>query len=394
MTASDIQPRLLRQMTVRTVFETLQQRGPRSRAELTRETGISAPTVSKVVEDLIDQGLIEETAISENLLGRPGKRICIARTRSRVVGILVDSTSTEVFTMTLDGEVDPHRILQFANTDDFSEWRDKLVAHIVQLRHITDLHLLGIGICLPGLISRDRSVILHTPVAAMLEGRSISRELSIPTGLRTVIVRQSQALCSAERLYGQARSMQDFVVLDASDGDSVGVFCEGELLTGRNGLAGNLDSLRLWENAGAGNRNSETIVPPNVGTDRQFIATISQTSGQKLTFEEILGLAREGKVDVSAALRTAAARLARVATLASTLFNPTVMFIRTRLQELEPSFLTGVTELVAQSRSGSLIDACEIRPVSVSIHSAAAAAIVDHLTRSLGPRLSQTIELN
>jgi len=60
-------------MTVRKVLESLQTHGPLSRADLTRDTGISAPTVSKVVVDLLDSGLLEEGAAPDNTVGRPGK---------------------------------------------------------------------------------------------------------------------------------------------------------------------------------------------------------------------------------------------------------------------------------------------------------------------------------
>ena len=57
MATSSIQPGLLRKMTVRRVLEVLISNGPGSRADLTRLTGISAPTVSKAVATLLEKGL-------------------------------------------------------------------------------------------------------------------------------------------------------------------------------------------------------------------------------------------------------------------------------------------------------------------------------------------------
>ena len=69
MAGSRIKPGLLRKMTVRKILECMQEHGPLSRAELTRHTGISAPTVSKAVTDLLDSGLLEEGEAPDNALG-------------------------------------------------------------------------------------------------------------------------------------------------------------------------------------------------------------------------------------------------------------------------------------------------------------------------------------
>ena len=78
MPSSGIKPGLLRKMTVRRVLECLQEHGPLSRADLTRETGISAPTVSKAVADLLESGLLEEGMAPDHALGRPGKKLQLA----------------------------------------------------------------------------------------------------------------------------------------------------------------------------------------------------------------------------------------------------------------------------------------------------------------------------
>lgn len=391
--ASDIQPRLLRRMTIRTVFETLQQRGPRSRAELTRETGISAPTVSKVVDDLVEQGLIEETAISENMLGRPGKRICIARTRSRVVGVSVTPETTEVFTASLDGEVDQNRVVRIPMSDDFAVWKSQVLSAISQFRNTVELTILGIGISLPGLISRDRHLVLDSPDAPFLQGRSLSEEFEGPTGLKTVAIRQSQALCAAERLFGAARSIQEFVCLDAADGDSVGVYCDGELLTGRNGLAGNFDSLRYWDHDSVGFESRRPNSGSTLGTDAYFLNSFAEINGP-LTIEQAFGMYKQGTLNVDLPLDAASTRLARIAVLANTLFNPTTLFIHTRLAQFNKSLFSQIAELTRHSMSAAREEGCEIRSVTADLRSAATAAIVDHLTRSLGPRLSQSAAFN
>ena len=52
-------PALMRETNARTILALLKKRAHCSRADLVRETGMSAPTVANVVSDLSDRGLIE-----------------------------------------------------------------------------------------------------------------------------------------------------------------------------------------------------------------------------------------------------------------------------------------------------------------------------------------------
>ena len=105
MPSSGIKPGLLRKMTVRRVLECLQEHGPLSRADLTRETGISAPTVSKAVADLLESGLLEEGMAPDHALGRPGKKLQLAQDTAQVIGVVLDVRECRVLSASLDGAI-------------------------------------------------------------------------------------------------------------------------------------------------------------------------------------------------------------------------------------------------------------------------------------------------
>ncbi|HEX4148631.1 MAG TPA: helix-turn-helix domain-containing protein, partial [Pirellulales bacterium] len=77
---SKVQPSLLRQLNERHVLTALQAHGPMSRAEITRQTGISGPTVTRAVSTLLESRLIEEEGARAASIGRPGKRLRLAST--------------------------------------------------------------------------------------------------------------------------------------------------------------------------------------------------------------------------------------------------------------------------------------------------------------------------
>src|SRR5437763_15154649 len=62
MTTSRAIPTLLRDLNERTVLETIRAGAPISRAEISRRSGISKPTVSLVLESLLEADLAREAA--------------------------------------------------------------------------------------------------------------------------------------------------------------------------------------------------------------------------------------------------------------------------------------------------------------------------------------------
>src|SRR5256885_511717 len=70
---SHLRPQLLGRMTQRAVVEALRAKGPMSRADISRLTGISPTTVSSAVTQVLRAGLVEETDAAITGPGRPGK---------------------------------------------------------------------------------------------------------------------------------------------------------------------------------------------------------------------------------------------------------------------------------------------------------------------------------
>ena len=83
----------------------LLKHGGLSRADLTRLTGISGPTITRTVQDLLDAKLVEEGEPSKALLGRPGKMINLATSKSCVMALAIGRDACEISTSGLDGRL-------------------------------------------------------------------------------------------------------------------------------------------------------------------------------------------------------------------------------------------------------------------------------------------------
>src|SRR5437016_10595525 len=93
---SRAQPSLLRRLNERQVLAAIQTHGPLSRAEITRSTGISGPTVTRAVFALLEANLLEEGDFRPAPTGRPGKVLRLAGTSVSVLGAVVGPQRCEV----------------------------------------------------------------------------------------------------------------------------------------------------------------------------------------------------------------------------------------------------------------------------------------------------------
>lgn len=126
-------------------------------------------------------------------------------------------------------------------TDYVEQWADNLCAGIKNIIECSDIgdNIKGIGIGAPcanastGYIEAATDLPWESPIplASMIESR---------LGYRTVITNDANAAAIGEMAYGSAIGLKNFIVLTLGTGVGSGIVCDGHLLSGTRGFAGEL----------------------------------------------------------------------------------------------------------------------------------------------------------
>ena len=99
-TLDDVRRRNLAQ-----VLRLVHHRGPVSRSDITKSTGLNRSTVGALVSDLHDRGLVRETgAMHTKRIGRPSPMVNAASTTA-AIAVNPEIDATEVAVVTLGGRV-------------------------------------------------------------------------------------------------------------------------------------------------------------------------------------------------------------------------------------------------------------------------------------------------
>lgn len=371
------QPQLLSQMNERSVLRLLQSTGPCSRADVTRQLGVTAPTVSKAVASLLRSGLLEEFDAPSNGRGRPARQLRLATESAQVLGLVIDAGQCRVVSAGLDGALESGS-LEFPTADSYE---DLIHAAATEIGAFLKPHVqtLGLGISLPGLIDSRTQTGLLSPNVPVTNGHSPGHDLSERLGLPTVLLQECHALCLAERQYGNGRSLDDFAMLDATTGVGLGVLTGGRLLTGKSGLAGEIGHLPIEPDGhpcGCGRRGClETLA-----SDSALARLVSERLGREVSIEETVELVDAGKLSVEQDLKQVSQHLSFALATAINIFNPSTLFVCSRMFDLDPTLLDRLreqTELLALEPS---FEACRIERARGSKREGTIAGIIEYLT--------------
>jgi predicted NBD/HSP70 family sugar kinase len=230
---------LIRRMNRSLVLNMIRLEGPTSRAQIARESGLAAATISSLVEELIQQDLVFEREEGESSGGRrpvllslnPAGRFAIGVSlrEDRLAGALVDLNNSEkdIRVIPLD-EMDPEEVI--------AAIRD-MVDELLEVNQIMPTKLLGVGLGLPGVVEQDAGQIVSLPLFGW-EGVPFGALVREALGVPILMDREVNCLALAEKWFGMAKDLAQFIAIKIGPQISMGVISNGRLYHGRGGVGG------------------------------------------------------------------------------------------------------------------------------------------------------------
>jgi len=235
-------PPLLRALNERTVLEAIRAGSPISRAEISRRSGISKPTVSLALQSLLDAGLVREAERGPDGPGYGAVYFEPVAEAAVVLGLDLGARFVRGAVCDLGGAIRARQDVELAVADAedaidaIGRLRDSLLDNAALDPTLVDSVIVGV----PGVVADDGTLKLVENVAG-LEGRRLADELHAALGLPVALENDINLAALGEQWQGVARGVSDFVFLSIGTGMGAGLVLGGELHRGRNGAAGELD---------------------------------------------------------------------------------------------------------------------------------------------------------
>ncbi|WP_189225784.1 ROK family transcriptional regulator [Saccharothrix coeruleofusca] len=230
----------LRRQNRSALLSTLYFDGPLSRHELGAATGLSAATVSNVVGELVEEGLVVEAGSVDSDGGRPRVLLRVNPSYGHVVGVDIGETGVkvELFDLVMTKLAAVERPLPPLDPPAVGRVVSSCLLEVLDRAGIAEDRVLGVGIGVPGTVEQGPSPLVHAqsigwdrvPLVELVRSGGTSLPLFVENGAKT----QGQA----EMWFGAGRGARHVVVALIGSGVGAAVVADGEVYRGTTSSAG------------------------------------------------------------------------------------------------------------------------------------------------------------
>jgi len=243
-------PERARTYNTQLVLKTIYDSGEISRADIARSTHLTRPTVSTVVSELMDRGLIQEVGYAPSSGGKRPLLLSVINDSWHLIGLNLARESFCGAVLNLRGEIQYRTELPLHGRDP-NVALDLVYEVIDPLIEKASPRLLGIGIGAPGLVDTVHGIMRE---AVNLHWRDVPlrRLLQERYGLPVYMANDCQLAALAEYTFGKGHNgaesrVQDLVVINVGWGVGAGIVLNGQLLHGNPLGAGEIGHVAVVE---------------------------------------------------------------------------------------------------------------------------------------------------
>jgi predicted NBD/HSP70 family sugar kinase len=344
------------------VMLALREHGRISQAAIARATGLSRTTVSTLVAQLKEAGLVTEVdgTSHEARGGRPGVQLVLQSPSRAVLGIDFGHSHVQVAVADLAHNVLAERIRDLDVNHRAEEALDvsaRMAEEVLGEAGVGRPDIVGVGIGIPGPVDRARGTVGSATILPGWIGIRIAAEMEARLGVPVEIENDANLGALAELTWGSGRGCTNLAYIKAATGIGAGIVIEGRLVRGASGTAGEIGHTTL-DQSGAicycGNRGClETVA-----SGRAIVQLVGQSNGETPTLAQVISRAADGDMRCRRAIADAGMEIGVAAAGLCNLINPERVIIGGLL-----------------SRAGDLL----IEPIRESIHRYAVLAAAERV---------------
>jgi glucokinase-like ROK family protein len=252
-----------------------------SRAEIARISSLTRTTVSDIVADLMDEGLVNEVGVGESQGSQGGKNpilLSLVDDSRWLIGLDLGQNEFRGAVVNLRGKIREVVSVPVNDLDGIEsltliyQMLDKLIGGNKQA-------LSGIGVGAPGLINTAEGMVVN---AVNLNWKNIplTSLLSERYQLPVSIMNDCQAAALGEKTYGKSfQKDENLVLVNVHHGIGAGVIINGSIFQGDGGFAGEIGHVVVKREEGelcrCGNRGCLETVASTQALIRQACSMIS-----------------------------------------------------------------------------------------------------------------------
>ena len=360
----------IRETNLSRVLTLIHEAGSISRVAIVRQTGLSATTVSGLVNILLESGFVRESGTGESSGGRPPVLVEFNYASRTLLGVDLGATHLTVVLMNLAGAVLARRFERFDVAHDPVGTTGRVLALIAETTAEAGQpfgSILGLGITIPAPLEGEQLDRASGLVLPAWEGYDLSAALQAELSLPLFIDNDANAGAIAEKWWGQGQLYRNLAYVKLGVGVGSGLILGDEIYRGSGGTAGEIGHTTIDVDGPPCRCGNRGCIESYVGA-QALVAEVQRRRSERdlphgqgeLTVEEIAAAAQAGDPICTQVVERAGAYLGTALANLINLLNPELIVLGGDLVAAERLLLGAVYASVRQHAMPKAIAESEI----------------------------------
>ena len=216
--------------------------------DLAKRLGLSIPTVSKLVDELTDTGLIKEGGKTETGSGRHPNTYGLNPESCYFVGVDIKNKSISLGLMDFGGKVIETQLdvmFESLNSVDNLTQLCDIIDRFINSRSVDRSAILAINVNISG---RVNPMVGYSYSRYNFDEIPLTEVLSEKLGIKVCIENDTRAMTYGEYIYGDCSKIDNLIFLNLSWGIGLGIIINGKIYYGKSGFAGEIGHMVTYNN--------------------------------------------------------------------------------------------------------------------------------------------------
>ena len=339
-----------------------------SLADLSKELNLSIPTTTRLTEELIENGFLEDMGKQDTNGGRRPSIYGLKSSAGYFVGTDIGKSTVSICITDFKGTIVAfYQDLPFRVESSVTSFRDlcKVIKQQISKAGVNQDSILAYGVNLSGRVNNETGYCFtyfigeDRPIASIFE-----EEFNAPV----FVENDSRAMTYGEFISGGGQSENDMLFLNVTWGLGMGMVIDGKLSYGKSGFSGEIGHFPMMNNGqichcgktgcletAASGCAAHRIVIEKLQEGQASILSEKYSKGEEITLDDILNAALEDDVLAIEALEEIGTNLGRAIAGLINIFNPVLVVIGGKIARVQDYILLPIKSSV-QKHSLSLIN--------------------------------------
>lgn len=216
--------------------------------DLSKELGLSVPTVTKFISEMCEEGYINDYGKLETSGGRHPSLYGLNPASGYFIGVDIKKFSVNIGIINFKGDIVEQKMgipYRFENTPEALEELCRLISKFISKTSIDTGKILNININISGRVNPESG---YSFSQFNFSERPLAEILTEKLGFQVCIDNDTRAMTYGEFLQGCVKGEKNVIFVNVSWGLGIGIIIDGKIYNGKSGFSGEFGHIHAFDN--------------------------------------------------------------------------------------------------------------------------------------------------